>query len=109
MKLKNESSKRKLLGIYYTPKTAADFIVKWALKSSGPRFILEPSCGNGTFIESIINYWKNGLAHNKFSCLGIDIDITETRLVQKKFKKFSNIQIEQADFFDVYNNLLNGI
>ncbi len=103
MKLKDASSKQKLYGVYYTPRTAADFIIEWALNALSPSHILEPSCGNGTFIESILDFWEKNLLNNKFSCLGIEVDKEEARKVQLKFKKYSNIQIEQADFFKVYN------
>ena len=44
---------KKLRGGYYTPKPIADFISKWAIRNPNDS-VLEPSCGNGIFIESLI-------------------------------------------------------
>lgn len=44
---------QKLRGGYYTPQPVADFLAKWAIKSSHDK-VLEPSCGDGILIESAI-------------------------------------------------------
>lgn len=51
-------SDQKLRGGYYTPKVLTDFITRWAIKD-GTELILEPSCGDGNFIESAITHLKN--------------------------------------------------
>ncbi len=43
----------KLRGGYYTPTPITDFICSWAIQS-GNDLVLEPSCGDGNFIESAI-------------------------------------------------------
>lgn len=43
----------KLRGGYYTPKPIADFICRWAIRSPSET-VLEPSCGDGNFIEAAI-------------------------------------------------------
>ncbi|SIT94670.1 class I SAM-dependent methyltransferase [Pontibacter indicus] len=43
----------KLRGGYYTPKPIADFICRWAIRNTEER-VLEPSCGDGNFIEAAI-------------------------------------------------------
>ncbi|GAB4094271.1 class I SAM-dependent methyltransferase [Flaviaesturariibacter terrae] len=43
----------KLRGGYYTPKPIAEFICKWGITSIAER-VLEPSCGDGNFIEAAI-------------------------------------------------------
>ncbi len=43
----------KLRGGYYTPKPIADFICRWAIRSA-TETVLEPSCGDGNFIEASI-------------------------------------------------------
>ena len=58
MKLKKDSSTQKLRGAYYTPKVLADFIVKNIEKKDNMK-ILEPSCGDGVFLESISEYIKD--------------------------------------------------
>ena len=54
--LENLSSE-KLRGGYYTPIEIANFIVRWGMEIK-PEIILEPSCGNGVFIDSISHYIK---------------------------------------------------
>ena len=41
--------KRKLRGAFFTPPLIANFLVKWAVRSSGDR-VLEPSCGEAAFL-----------------------------------------------------------
>lgn len=43
----------KLRGGYYTPSAICDFITSWAIRSKKD-VVLEPSCGDGNFIESAI-------------------------------------------------------
>lgn len=45
-------SKQKLRGGFYTEQAIADFLVKW-IKVVTPKSILEPSCGDGAFLEAI--------------------------------------------------------
>lgn len=49
--IENESE-QKLRGGYYTPLDLAVFITKWALEKK-PKHILEPSCGDGVFVEAL--------------------------------------------------------
>ena len=44
---------KKLRGGYYTPQAIADFICNWAITKPTQK-VLEPSCGDGIFIESAI-------------------------------------------------------
>ena len=45
-------SKQKLRGGFYTEQFIASFLVKW-IKRSRPMSILEPSCGDGAFLQAI--------------------------------------------------------
>jgi adenine-specific DNA-methyltransferase len=45
-------SAQKLRGGFYTEPTIASFLVKW-IKVAKPRSLLEPSCGDGAFLEAI--------------------------------------------------------
>ena len=52
MRLKEHNAKEKLRGVYYTPKDLASAIV--GLSDVGnAKMILEPSCGDGAFIEAL--------------------------------------------------------
>jgi len=52
--IKEAEDSRKLRGGYYTPQVIANFICKWAITTVQDK-VLEPSCGDGNFIEAAIN------------------------------------------------------
>ena len=45
-------SEQKLRGGYYTPLDLATYIVRWTLAKK-PQHVLEPSCGDGVFVQAI--------------------------------------------------------
>lgn len=51
MQLIEDASEQKLRGAYYTPTTIADFILRWGTNGNADADILEPSCGDGVFLE----------------------------------------------------------
>lgn len=53
MQLIKDASSQKLRGAYYTPRPIADFITQWGMSGKKRMNILEPSCGDGVFLESI--------------------------------------------------------
>lgn len=55
--VKENISAQKLRGGYYTPQAIADFLCHWSIDKNTKR-ILEPSCGDGNFIESAILRFK---------------------------------------------------
>jgi hypothetical protein len=63
---------RRILGAFYTPPTAADFIADWAIRSDNER-VLEPSFGGGTFLRAISQAaFRKGFADVHIT--GIEID-----------------------------------
>lgn len=103
MKLITEMSKQKLRGGYYTPKKMTDFIMHWGLLDGYKNRVLEPSCGDGAFLESLMEY-RNGFEE----CLAIELDEEEALKASNRVKDISNIQIINNDFFDEYElNLRN--
>ena len=52
MQLIKNATKQKLRGGFYSPKTISDFILRWAFNGNKFCDILEPSAGDGVFIES---------------------------------------------------------
>ncbi len=102
MRLKEDSSARKLRGGYYTPKVLADFIVKNITKKEKVS-ILEPSCGDGVFLESISEHISN----DKIKYVeAIEIIEEEAKKVIKRGfgDKFELINNDFLDFY--YNNKL---
>lgn len=53
MQLIEDASTQKLRGAYYTPPVIASFILHWGINGSIDADILEPSCGDGVFLEQI--------------------------------------------------------
>jgi adenine-specific DNA methylase len=53
MKLIENASAEKLRGGFYTPEPIASFILKWGINGSSDYNILEPSCGDGVFLEQL--------------------------------------------------------
>ena len=52
MRLKKDSSEQKLRGAYYTPLQLADAMVS-LFASDNIHSVLEPSCGDGVFLDSL--------------------------------------------------------
>ncbi|MGB4065601.1 MAG: N-6 DNA methylase [Azonexus sp.] len=52
MNFKKNESATKLRGGYYTPEAVSRFLAKWVLQKK-PKTILEPSCGDGSFIRAL--------------------------------------------------------
>lgn len=55
MRLISNASEEKLRGGFYTPPAIATFILKWGFNGDKQLEILEPSCGDGVFLEEIKN------------------------------------------------------
>jgi len=53
MKLIENATAEKLRGGFYTPEIIASFILKWGINGSSNYDILEPSCGDGVFLEQL--------------------------------------------------------
>lgn len=53
MQLIENASAKKLRGAYYTPPAIASFILHWGINGSTDADILEPSCGDGVFLEQM--------------------------------------------------------
>lgn len=51
MQLIKDASAEKLRGAYYTPPAIASFILHWGINGGHYADILEPSCGDGVFLE----------------------------------------------------------
>ncbi len=93
MQLIKEASKDKLRGGFYTPEPIASFILKWAFNGNKNLDILEPSRGDGVFLEEI---QKGGYEYN--SVTAIEFDKIEAE--KSKKVKLDKTKIINADFHD---------
>lgn len=99
---------KKLRGGYYTPQPITDFICKWAITQPTQR-VLEPSCGDGNFIESAINrFLELGVQKNKLFGLlkGVELVKEEAEKSKKRASNYglNSTTIINSDFFNYISN-----
>lgn len=99
MKLKEDSSAQKLRGAYYTPLPLADMMVKMFLKEEKIKNVLEPSCGDGVFLDALID---TSFIEHLDSVTAIEIEKGEASKLKKRVKNVSKITVRNQDFFDFY-------
>lgn len=98
-----EVDNKKLRGGYYTPQEIADFICRWAITKPTQK-VLEPSCGDGNFIESAIRrFTELGVPQGKLFGLikGIEFVEGEAEKAKKRAGKYglNSTTIVHSDFF----------
>ena len=69
MKLITQASAEKLRGGFYTPEAIAEFVLRWGINGSTDYDILEPSCGDGVFLEQI---QKQKLKYHSVTAIELD-------------------------------------
>lgn len=97
MKLLEHETDEKLRGSFYTPKTISDFILKWAFNGNKHCDILEPSCGDGVFLESIL---ENGYEYNSITA----VEINEIEANKARDIRLKNLSVIVDDFHVFCNN-----
>lgn len=104
MKFKADQTSQKLRGGYYTPQNLADYVTKWVLNKK-PTSILEPSCGDGTFIQALFNNkCDNNIAIKAFELF--DSEVKKSREKCQNFN-FSNSKVIEGDFLTWANKAIN--
>lgn len=99
---------QKLRGGYYTPRPIAEFICRWAITKPTQR-VLEPSCGDGIFLESAIDrFLVLGVPRNKlFGVLkGIELVEEEANKSRSRMANYAlnSTTILNSDFFEYISN-----
>lgn len=100
MVLREDSTKQKLRGAYYTPLKLAEKIVDFFKDDSSIHTILEPSCGNGVFIDALI---KKDFILKENIVTAIEIEKNETDKLSRKLGKKSSVSVLNKDFFEFYH------
>jgi adenine-specific DNA-methyltransferase len=91
--IKNESA-QKLRGGYYTPIYLAEYITKWVLEKE-PREILEPSCGDGIFIEAL----NRAALRNDLNFTGFELNDEEAAKASSRATKSGlSANVHNKDF-----------
>jgi adenine-specific DNA methylase len=97
MKLITEASAEKLRGGFYTPEPIAEFVLRWGINGSSDFDILEPSCGDGVFLEQ--------LQKQKFKYKSITaVELDEEEAQKAEQINLKNKQIINDDFHTYCNH-----
>lgn len=99
MKLKEDSSVQKLRGAYYTPLPLAEMMVKLFANSTDCKNVLEPSCGDGVFLDALI---KADCIKQYADIDAVEIDGVEAKKVEGRMEFYKNVKVINEDFFDFY-------
>src|SRR5262249_49472639 len=90
---------------YYTPHALAAWLCAWAVRTSRDR-ILEPSCGDGVFLEAAALRLRDLGCGNQAAARqlrGIEIAAVESKKSVTRLQRFGGIQaacaVQSADFF----------
>lgn len=86
MKLIKNATAEKLRGGFYTPEPIAAFILKWGINGCSDYEILEPSCGDGVFLEQL----KQN-KHKFKSVTAIEYDEVEAEKAEKIILNNKNV------------------
>lgn len=94
MQLIKNATKEKLRGGFYTPESIASFILRWAFNGNTNMDILEPSCGDGVFLEEIK---KGNYQYSSVTAIELDtveaqkseqIELEKTNIINAEFHNF---------------------
>ncbi len=99
--MKKTVGQKKLRGCYYTPELIADFIVSWAIRNAND-YVLEPSCGDGSFLQSINNVFSKTQEWMQEHVLGVELDTYEAAKAQRY-----GAVIVNSDFFSYSQDLFH--
>jgi adenine-specific DNA methylase len=90
-------SQQKLRGGYYTPYRLAAYITRW-IQEKRPQNILEPSCGDGVFIEAVANVGFSG----ELSFTGFEILADEALKARRKCRAVPRLSatVHVKDFLE---------
>lgn len=101
MMMNKDINYTKLRGGFYTPNDMATFLANWAIQDK-ENTMLEPSCGDGTFVEAACNRFIE-LGNSSPEIVGIEIDPDEAEKTRDRISNLNiglgNITIESDDFF----------
>lgn len=102
--MKSTPTSQKLRGGYYTPPDIAEFITSWAIQDKNCD-LLEPSCGDGVFIEAAVLHLRRlGLKNQSLfqKIHAVEFDSSEASKTAARFSAIcskSALNILSGDFF----------
>ncbi len=103
MNFKSQESAQKLRGGYYTPPRIADFLSRWVLANQ-PQQILEPSCGDGAFLQALYRQIVTGEHLAPAFIEAVELIPQEAEIAAQKVESLrrfgTEIRIINDDFFN---------
>jgi adenine-specific DNA-methyltransferase len=105
MQLIENATAEKLRGGFYTPEPIAAFILKWGFNGSYDFDVLEPSCGDGVFLEQLK---EKKHRFNSVTAVELDegeaakaskIDLGNKTVINADFHQFCNETTKKFDLF----------
>ncbi len=86
-------------GIYYTPEEISLLVTNYLkvkfYKKNTPKKVLEPSAGEGSFVDSVIKiFGQNAQVY------AIEKNLRILKKIQKKYSKIKNVSTQNSDFLD---------
>jgi adenine-specific DNA-methyltransferase len=99
MNLLAEATIEKRRGGFYTPEPIAAFILRWGMNGNSNPDILEPSCGDGIFLDQLS---KHRLAYHSITA----IELNEEAAEKAGTIPLKNKQILNTDFHTFCNHTL---
>jgi adenine-specific DNA-methyltransferase len=103
MKLIENASAEKLRGGFYTPEPIAKFILRWGINGSSNFDILEPSCGDGVFLEQLKeqNHLFNSVVAIEFDPVEAhkadNIELNKKSVINTEFHAYCNKTTNKFD------------
>lgn len=101
MNCKELQTDQKLRGGYYTPDDLAEFMVRW-VRGIGPGSILEPSCGDGVFLDKIATHLGDS------AVVAFEIDRHEAMKSMRRVASsaLTRVTVRSEDFLGWAGNVL---
>ena len=99
MMLKENVSVEKLRGAYYTPEEISEFIINWGF-SDAVNTVLEPSCGDGVFLQSLMKKIGN------YDCIAVELVEEEAEKTRSLVQGDTRFNVITNDFYNEYENHL---
>lgn len=94
MNIKENQTKQKLMGAYYTPNEIVDFMLRWTIESDKPQNVLEPSAGDGQFLRRLKEVNK------ETKITAIEIDEEESKKIPTNLN--CEVKVFVNDFYKFY-------
>ena len=99
-----DSGRAKAFGAFYTGAVVAEFLVRWALRSSNDT-VMDPSFGGGVFLRAAAAQLRN-LGGAERQVYGVELDEEVYARVSRELKGISGENLIRSDFFTVEPTLL---